>query len=81
MQIADSLERNDGNQFPVQLRVVSVRIHRHRFLIDSIKRRMVDLMQMFLKFGFRPESIQTFGTIEYLLGLWRVLVLSPDVVI
>src|SRR5277367_2080977 len=80
-QIGDSLERNDGNQFPVKLRVVSVGIHRHRFLFDSMKRRMTDLMQMFLQFGFRPESLQRFGAFEKWLEVWRVLVLSPDVVL
>src|SRR5277367_737021 len=62
-QVADSLERNDGNQFPVQLQVVSVEIHRHQFLFDSVKRRMINL-HMFLQFWFRSESLRTFGTIE-----------------
>src|SRR5277367_3661107 len=56
--IADSLERNDGNQFPVQLRVISVAVHHHRFLFDSMERRMTDL-HMFLQFGSCPESLRT----------------------
>src|SRR5277367_766942 len=80
-QIADSLERNDGNQFPVQLRVVSVGVHRHRFLVDSMKRRMTDFLQMFLQFGFRPTSLRTCGAIEYWFGFWWVLVHSLDVVL
>src|SRR5277367_4256238 len=75
---SDSLERNDGNQFPIQLRVVSFRIHRHRFLVDSMNRRMTDSMKMFLQFGFRPTSLRTCGAIEYWLGLWWVLVHSLD---
>src|SRR5277367_2234103 len=77
--MAGSLERNDCNQFPLQLRVVSFGIHRHRILVDSMKRRMTDLLQMFLLFGFRPESLLTFLAIEKWLRRWWVLVLSPDV--
>src|SRR5277367_2192913 len=62
--IADSLEKNDGNQYPVQLRVVSVGIHRHRFLVDTVKRRMTNLIQMFLYFEFCPELLRRLGTIE-----------------
>src|SRR5277367_1319957 len=76
---SDSLERNDGNQFPVQLRIVSVGIHRHRFVVDSMKRRITDSMHMFLHFGYRPASFRTWGAIEYCLGLWWVLVHSPHV--
>src|SRR5277367_7180267 len=68
-QIADSLERNDGNQFPVKLRVVSFGIHRRRFLVDLMKRIITRLLQMFLQFGFRPSLLGKWGAIEYWLGL------------